>query len=467
MIDKLSGEDILAMQHLRRWHMVRVRREQTLAEHSATVAMLAVKIARLWKLPLGWMDHAILFDMALAHDAHEIEYGDMPGIVKSLIPEYDEKSAKEFWEKRGKTSTTVHPDFALLEQVVKLADKLEGYLFYVLEGEDPALREANWIKVQERLKEAPREVKEFVWNLSSKVLSGQFTPQPGKARDALLVNSQYGKGDFEKEPRHYDRRSAYPKSMTPHEPDSWAKAVFHHDEPKSTYPASPDLPEKVLTHEHSPRPAHVLYKTGDKDAPPAILDRNGEVTLGLCRVCRKGEAELGDYCPGPANPYRPGGALNRQVALKDCTVVRGKLHNCQAAEEQIEYLEKAQLSNLQVEIGRWADKVFPDRTPHGTLSKLVLHEVPEFLHRLMEDKKKGGVSNFQAGEYADLVILILDIAYQTGVDVQKAVEEKMAVNRSRAWEKIEGTEIYQHVEGVVVESPVIPTGKEEKHGEEE
>lgn len=43
---------------------------------------------------------------------------------------------------------------------------------------------------------------------------------------------------------------------------------------------------------------HVLYKTGDKDAPNSILDNNGEVVLSMCRNCRRGESELRDpKCP--------------------------------------------------------------------------------------------------------------------------------------------------------------------------
>lgn len=37
---------------------------------------------------------------------------------------------------------------------------------------------------------------------------------------------------------------------------------------------------------------HELYVTGDKDAPPQILDRNGEVALDCCRKCGKAEYEL-------------------------------------------------------------------------------------------------------------------------------------------------------------------------------
>ncbi len=43
---------------------------------------------------------------------------------------------------------------------------------------------------------------------------------------------------------------------------------------------------------------HVLYETGDKDAPDQIKDSNGEVALGLCKVCGGAEAALPTDCPG-------------------------------------------------------------------------------------------------------------------------------------------------------------------------
>ena len=41
---------------------------------------------------------------------------------------------------------------------------------------------------------------------------------------------------------------------------------------------------------------HVLYERDDADAPDVIKDRNGDITLGLCKVCGKGEAELVESC---------------------------------------------------------------------------------------------------------------------------------------------------------------------------
>lgn len=42
---------------------------------------------------------------------------------------------------------------------------------------------------------------------------------------------------------------------------------------------------------------HILYETEDTDRPNSICDRNGEVTLGLCKVCGGAEASLTTHCP--------------------------------------------------------------------------------------------------------------------------------------------------------------------------
>lgn len=46
---------------------------------------------------------------------------------------------------------------------------------------------------------------------------------------------------------------------------------------------------------------HILYRTEEVEAPEAIKDQNGEVVLGLCKVCGRGEADLlldKGTCPG-------------------------------------------------------------------------------------------------------------------------------------------------------------------------
>lgn len=68
--------------------------------------------------------------------------------------------------------------------------------------------------------------------------------------------------------------------------------------------------------------AHDLYEDGDKDIPPVICDSNGQVVLGLCKKCGKGESELfnddgsASDCVSPfpdPNPWHP---MTNAVDLK-------------------------------------------------------------------------------------------------------------------------------------------------------
>lgn len=57
-----------------------------------------------------------------------------------------------------------------------------------------------------------------------------------------------------------------------------------------------NLLREIVGNPFRPVARHDLYKTGDRDAPESVKDGNGEVVLGLCRRCGKGEAELSGPC---------------------------------------------------------------------------------------------------------------------------------------------------------------------------
>lgn len=97
----------------------------------------------------------------------------------------------------------------------------------------------------------------------------------------------------------------------------------------------------------------------------------------------------------------------------------------------------ATLKELQADIKAWADGVFPDRTAHGALCKLMLEELPE----LALDTTSGG-------EYADALILLLDIATLNGIDVEHEVRAKMEKNRARTWVVDTGTGLMHHIDDV-------------------
>jgi hypothetical protein len=91
---------------------------------------------------------------------------------------------------------------------------------------------------------------------------------------------------------------------------------------------------------------------------------------------------------------------------------------------------------LQHRIVEWADRVYPDRTAHGALVKLVLEEIPELLHGGLHDPL----------EYADILILVLDIASLHGFDAIRAAHQKMDINERRRWTVDSDTGLMRHVE---------------------
>lgn len=79
------------------------------------------------------------------------------------------------------------------------------------------------------------------------------------------------------------------------------------------------------------------------------------------------------------------------------------------------------IESLTKEIVGWADEVFPDRPPTSALLKL-FEEVGE----LVKDPSDGS-------EYADICIMLFDLANMHGVDITAAIKKKMAINKARTW----------------------------------
>jgi Protein of unknown function (DUF550) len=102
----------------------------------------------------------------------------------------------------------------------------------------------------------------------------------------------------------------------------------------------------------------------------------------------------------------------------------------------------ASIRDVQDAIHTWANSVFPNRTPYQQICKLVLEEIPE----LLRDYHDGSID---PGEFADCAILLFDIATQKGIDIEKAILDKMAINKNRTWEVNKTTGQMHHVKTVV------------------
>lgn len=147
MIQKLTPYDILALGSVTRWHTLRTARAQTLADHKARGALLAVWLGH--RLPLGQfgaMDELEVLRLFLQHDVPETLQGDMPNPAKRVLNEYlgevpgepgaqdyDTQMEAAFWGARGAANPMASAsDLAL--RLLRVADVLEAACFYWQEG---------------------------------------------------------------------------------------------------------------------------------------------------------------------------------------------------------------------------------------------------------------------------------------------------------------------------------------------
>jgi NTP pyrophosphatase (non-canonical NTP hydrolase) len=121
--------------------------------------------------------------------------------------------------------------------------------------------------------------------------------------------------------------------------------------------------------------------------------------------------------------------------------LRGVLGNCDRnadlAVRAVNAYKKrggADIRQLQDRITKWADTNFPARTTADILLKLY-EEVGEYARNPKA-----------ALEMGDIMILLLDVAHKNGIDVHKAIEEKMDINEKRNWRVDENTRIMRHVQ---------------------
>ena len=92
----------------------------------------------------------------------------------------------------------------------------------------------------------------------------------------------------------------------------------------------------------------------------------------------------------------------------------------------------ADIRRLQQVVTTWADEVFPNR------------RTPDILLKLYEEVGEYARDPKAAAEFADIMILLLDLAAINGIDIHKAVTEKMAINVGRTWTVDSQTRIMRH-----------------------
>ncbi|AXH72351.1 MAG: HNH endonuclease [Caudoviricetes sp.] len=150
--------------------------------------------------------------------------------------------------------------------------------------------------------------------------------------------------------------------------------------------------------------------------------------------CR--EVLYGEYAPGAALTASGAAAILSKAQIPDWEVKLGVIEGGTPYVAGIGLKEDNPdpLTALQDEIAAWADEHYPSRTYHNAMTKLVMEEIPEILRHPSDPM-----------EWADAFILLLDAAKLQGVDIAKAVRDKMEINRRRTWAVDPNTGVMRHV----------------------
>ena len=130
-------EAIMRLSAVKRWHMIETRRTQTLAEHTANVALLGWYIA--YRSPDAFFNPAALAIAGLTHDLDEAFTGDLPTPTKSAL---GKQSLAEFaYSTLPKVfQQDLLPRTALL---LKLCDLADGIRFVRSNGVDATSHHAR------------------------------------------------------------------------------------------------------------------------------------------------------------------------------------------------------------------------------------------------------------------------------------------------------------------------------------
>ncbi len=103
------------------------------------------------------------------------------------------------------------------------------------------------------------------------------------------------------------------------------------------------------------------------------------------------------------------------------------------------YHDEPRLAGFTRVVGEWATKTFPGEDSYDVVSHLEGEALELSVALLGESKTE------IAEELADVILLALVVAHHEGVDVEKAILDKFAVNQARKWAK-DDNGFWHHVE---------------------
>jgi NTP pyrophosphatase (non-canonical NTP hydrolase) len=139
---------------------------------------------------------------------------------------------------------------------------------------------------------------------------------------------------------------------------------------------------------------------------------------GLAFQNERGAGNLPTYFRPPDKQREPRRGMVHDDRYNDPRVVR-----------PADDAEPDSLQSLQRLVRDWAQRTFPERSLDTVRLKLTTHEMPELLVSLGAKKESAKIPD----EIADVMILLLDYCEMKGIDMNRVIRDKMAVNVTRDW----------------------------------
>ncbi len=174
-ISEMKLADKLRAQYVKRWSTVHLTHQQSLAEHSFNVTMIALEISL---MVFGEYDEIFsdkVMRHALFHDLDEIVTGDIPTPTKQRLIAHA-PGIKDLLDTAPPPKATEHSKDAI-RQIVKLADIIES-AFHVKQHGDGIHARQVAIDVENKMKEAiaavsDNAIKNAAWGIWNAINSDQ------------------------------------------------------------------------------------------------------------------------------------------------------------------------------------------------------------------------------------------------------------------------------------------------------
>lgn len=174
--NKLTIQQKLRTGHVKRWQIVRVAREQTIAEHMYRVRMIAMEICD--RIQVSIFTRQYVNDWSLIHDLPEVITGDIATPTKramrEAVPDSDPVKRIELSldEEYKSVYERIKETYPVVLSIVKQADLIEAIDFLNIEGmgdHAQSVKEGLIAALRESIWMAEQQFADFEWDQVSAI----------------------------------------------------------------------------------------------------------------------------------------------------------------------------------------------------------------------------------------------------------------------------------------------------------